>query len=73
MNKPKLKKLRAAGWKIGGAESFLRLVGKEAKLAERNALPFMTRVKRGLAEADRGEFASDEEVKAVFRKYNVDY
>ena len=34
---------------------------------------YLRRVKRGLAEADRGEFASDEEVKAVFRKYNVDY
>ena len=73
MNKPKLKKLRAAGWKIGGAKSFLKLNDNEAKLVERKALPFMARVKRGLAEADRGKFGRDEEVKAAFRKYNVDY
>ncbi|MEO8441759.1 MAG: hypothetical protein ABI547_04685 [Betaproteobacteria bacterium] len=73
MNNTKLKKLRAAGWKIGGAKNFLKLSGKEAKLFERKALPFMARIERGLTEADRGDFASDEEVKAVFRKYNVDY
>ena len=73
MNSGRRKKLKAAGWKIGGAKSFLKLNDNEAKLVERKALPFMARVKRGLSEADRGEFGRDEEVKAAFRKYNVDY
>ncbi|MCO5090558.1 CopG family ribbon-helix-helix protein [Bosea sp. (in: a-proteobacteria)] len=29
------------------------------------------RIKAGIAEADRGEFATDEEVEAVFRKYKA--
>jgi predicted transcriptional regulator len=29
------------------------------------------RIKEGIAEADRGEFATDEEVEAVFRKYKA--
>ena len=29
-------------------------------------------IKKGLAEAAAGEFASDEEVEAVFRKYDLD-
>ena len=28
-------------------------------------------IKAGIAEADRGEFATDEEVEAVFRKYRA--
>lgn len=73
MNSGRRKKLRAAGWKISDAKSFLTLNGKEAKLVEGMALPFMARVTRGLAEADRGEFSVDDEAKAVFRKYTVDY
>ena len=29
------------------------------------------RIKEGISEADRGEFATDEEVEAVFRKYKA--
>lgn len=29
------------------------------------------RIKEGIAEADRGEFATDEEVETVFRKYKA--
>lgn len=29
------------------------------------------RIKEGIAEADRGEFATDEEVEAVFNKYKA--
>ncbi len=31
----------------------------------------IARIKEGIAEADRGEFATDEEVEAVFRKYKA--
>jgi predicted transcriptional regulator len=31
----------------------------------------IARIKDGIAEADRGEFASDEEVEAVFSKYRA--
>lgn len=31
----------------------------------------IARIKDGIAEADRGEFASDEEVEAVFAKYRA--
>ncbi|WP_199092884.1 CopG family ribbon-helix-helix protein [Bosea sp. ASV33] len=31
----------------------------------------IARIKEGIAEADRGEFATDEEVEAVFRKYRA--
>ncbi len=37
---------------------------------ERNAWQ-IARIKDGIAEADRGEFASDEEVEAVFAKYRA--
>ncbi len=37
---------------------------------ERNAWQ-IARIKDGIAEADRGEFASDEEVEAVFAKYRT--
>lgn len=31
----------------------------------------IARIKQGIAEADRGEFASEEEVEAVFAKYRA--
>ena len=34
---------------------------------------YLRRVQRGLAEADRGEFASENQVKAAFAKFKVDY
>ncbi|MDP3410026.1 CopG family ribbon-helix-helix protein [Bosea sp. (in: a-proteobacteria)] len=37
---------------------------------ERNAWQ-IARIKDGIAEADRGEFASDEDVEAVFTKYRA--
>jgi predicted transcriptional regulator len=33
---------------------------------------YVRRVKRGIAEADRGEFAEHDQVKAAFGKFNVD-
>lgn len=34
---------------------------------------YLRRVRRGLAEADRGDFAGEDEVKAAFGKFRVDY
>lgn len=34
MNKSKLQKLQAAGWKVGGAKDFLKLSDEEAMLVE---------------------------------------
>ena len=34
---------------------------------------YLRRVRRGLAEADGGEFAGEDEVKAAFGKFKVDY
>ena len=33
----------------------------------------MRRVRRGVAEAERGDFAGENEVKAAFGKFKVDY
>ena len=34
---------------------------------------YLRRVRRGVAEAKRGDFAGEGEVKAAFGKFNVDY
>jgi hypothetical protein len=73
MRSAKLKKLRSAGWKIGDVKDFLKLGSKESKRVDTELEDYLRRVKRGIAEANRGDFASDKEVKAVFRKFNVDY
>jgi predicted transcriptional regulator len=36
-------------------------------------MDYVRRVKRGIAEADRGEFAEQADVKAAFGKFKVDY
>ncbi len=56
MNSTRLKKLRAAGWKVGDAKDFLKLSDEEAmlvefKLALATALK-AARVKRRISQAD---------------------
>ena len=34
---------------------------------------YLRRVRRGVAEAERGDFAGEDKVKAAFGKFNVDY
>ena len=59
MNAGKLKKLRAAGWKVGNARDFLNLSDEEAKLVELklsliNAVK-QARQKRGLSQIELAE------------------
>ena len=56
MNNARLKKLQAAGWKVGSAKEFLKLTDEEAlmvevKLSLTNALR-QARVKRHLSQVD---------------------
>ena len=56
MNSARLKKLRAAGWKVGGAKDFLKLSDEEAMLVELK-LSLTTalkeaRQKRGISQTD---------------------
>jgi DNA-binding XRE family transcriptional regulator len=56
MNSAKLKKLQAAGWKVGSAKDFLKLTDEEAMLVElkvslAGALR-QARVKRGLSQVE---------------------
>ncbi len=59
MNSARLKKLRAAGWKVGAAKDFLKRSDEEAmlvefKLALATALK-QARVKRRISQADLAE------------------
>lgn len=56
MNSSKLKKLQAAGWKVGGAKEFLKLSDEEAILVELKVMLAsalrQARAKRGLSQVE---------------------
>lgn len=60
-------------------DSYAEMVGQSKATIAANAIsdyldwriPQIEDLKKAIAAADRGEFASDEEVEAVFRKYGA--